>query len=200
MKLYFANTSPYARKTRIALRELGLLDRVEEIFQNPFEESPQLAAANPLRKVPCLVTDDGAALFDSPVICAYLASLAPSIGLIPDGDRRWQVLTGEALADGILDAAFALVMERRRPEGERSATWMTRWQDAIGRAVAAAEAMPAPFEGPASVAQIALGAALGYLDFRLHDLNWREAAPGLELWYSDFAERPAMLATRPPVG
>ena len=200
MKLYYANTSPYARKVRIALREAGLEHRIEEVFQNPFEKSPLLAAANPLGKVPCLVTDDGQALYDSPVICAYLAALSPEAGLVPDDGRRWRVLTGEALADGILDAAYALVMERRRPASERSAAWMTRWEGAIARAVAAAEKDRAPFEGPVNVAQIALGAALGYLDFRLHDLAWQEAAPGLATWYSQFSECPAMRATRPPEG
>ncbi len=200
MILYYANTSPYARKARIALREAGLEARIEEVFQNPFEESPALAVANPLGKVPCLVTREGRALYDSPVICAYLAALAPEAGLIPDGGRRWQVLTGEALADGILDAAFALVMERRRPVQERSAAWMARWEGAIARATLAAEADRAPFDGPISVAQIALGAALGYLDFRLHDLAWREDAPGLAAWYSTFSQRLSMLATRPPEG
>ncbi len=200
MKLYYANTSPYARKARIALREAGLEARVEEVFQNPFEESPALAAANPLGKVPCLVTREGRALYDSPVICAWLAALAPDVGLIPDGTWRWQVLTGEALADGILDAAFALVMERRRPAPERSAAWMARWEGAIARAILAAETDHRPFEGPISVAQIALGAALGYLDFRLHDLAWREDAPGLAAWYSAFSQRPSMLATRPTEG
>ena len=114
MKLFFANTSPYARKTRVVLIEKGLENRMEAVFQNPFEDSPELTATNPLKRVPALVTDEGAAIFDSPVICAFLNDLGKGPDLIPEGASRWSVLTGEAMTDGILDAAFAIVMERRR--------------------------------------------------------------------------------------
>lgn len=198
MKLYYANTSPYARKVRITLRELDLLDRVEEIFQNPFEESPDLLAANPLKKVPCLVTGAGEAIFDSPVICAYLASLASRPALQADGAARWRVRTGEALADGILDAAFAIVMEGRRPEAQRSESWMERWRAGIARAIGAVDSATFPLGPEVNAAQIALGAALGYLDFRLPELDWRAGHGELERWYAGFAARPAMQQTQPP--
>ena len=200
MKLYFANTSPYARKARIVLHELGLQDRVQQTLQNPFEDSPDLAAANPLKKVPCLITPSGKAVYDSPVICAYLDSLTTSPQLIPANENKWKILTGEALSDGILDAAFAIVMERRRPEGQKSDYWLGRWQAGMLRAIDAAEADIGIFTGTVSMAQIALGAALGYLDFRLPDIDWRSGHTEIAHWFTDFSARPSMCATEPPKG
>lgn len=197
MKLYFANTSPYARKARLVILEKGLEHRVETVFQNPFEDSPALKAANPLGKVPALVTGDGRTIYDSPVICAYLDGLSPERRLIPADETRWTILTGEALADGLLDAAFAIVMERRRDPAQQSAMWLQRWQAGILRSVTAVEADGTAFEGPLSIAQIALGAALGYLDFRLPDIDWRKGHPRLSTWLGSFAERPPMRATDP---
>ena len=200
MKLYFANTSPYARKARIAIHELGLQDEVEQVFQNPFEESPDLLAANPLKRVPCLITDDEQAIYDSPVICAYLDSFKDAPRLIPSKSERWSILTGEALADGILDAAYAIVMERRRPEIEQSSSWLERWEAGVRRGVGAVNSDIANFEGEISMAQIGLGAALGYLDFRLPDLDWRGDNPVIAQWYAEFSARPSMIETEPPQG
>ncbi len=197
MKLYFANTSPYARKTRMAVIEKGLLDRVEMIFANPFEENPELKAANPLGKVPALVTDEGQAIFDSPVICAYLDSLSPDLALIPSDHWRWDVLAREALTDGILDAAFAIVMERRRPNEQQSQHWFERWTTAIFRSVDAIEADIAGFEGDLDIAQIGLGAALGYVDFRLPDIDWRVGRPMAKAWFDVFSQRASMTETDP---
>ncbi|WP_269584796.1 glutathione S-transferase N-terminal domain-containing protein [Roseibium sp. Sym1] len=197
MTLYFANTSPYARKARMVVLEKGLEASVEMVFQNPFEDSPALKSANPLGKVPALVTGEGTAIYDSPVICAYLDSLPGERQLIPEGTTRWKVLTAEALADGILDAAFAIVMERRRDATQQSPMWLDRWQAGILRPAAVIEADLTAFEGPLSLAQIALGAALGYLDFRLPDIDWRPGHPQLAAWFETFSERPAMRATDP---
>ncbi len=197
MKLYFANTSPYARKARMTLFEKGLQDRVETIFANPFEENPALTAANPLGKVPALVTEEGTAIYDSPIICAHLDSLAAEPALIPEGPARWAVLTREALTDGILDAAFAMVMERRRPAEQQSPSWLERWTTAILRSLDAVESDIAGYEGALTMAQIGLGAALGYLDFRLPDIDWRAGHPKTAAWFEAFARRPAMRATDP---
>lgn len=197
MKLYFAKTSPYSRKARVTVLEKGLEGRVETIFANPFEDNPSLKAANPLGKVPALITDDGQALCDSPVICGYLDSLLPQPALIGTGSRHWEVRAGEALTDGILDAAFAIVMERRRPDTERSASWIERWTDQISRTTNAIEVSAGVFDGDLNLAQIGLGVALGYLDFRLPDLDWRVGRPRLVGWYATFAERPAMKTTVP---
>lgn len=197
MKLYFANTSPYARKARMVILEKGLSDQVETIFQNPFEDSPDLKSANPLGKVPALIDDYGKALYDSPVICAFLDTLLPSPRLVPDGPAHWQILSAEALADGILDAAFAIVMERRRPEEQQSPMWLDRWETAIRRSVSAVETDLSAYTGALTLAQIALGAALGYLDFRLPDIDWRTDNPAVTAWFGKFSQRPSMLATDP---
>lgn len=197
MKLYFANTSPYSRKARVTVFEKGLDGRVETVFANPFEDNAALKAVNPLGKVPVLITDDGQTLCDSPVICAYLDSLSPQPALIGTGPRQWEVRAGEALTDGILDAAFAIVMERRRPDTERSAPWVERLTAQISRATNTIEASSGVFDGALNLAQIGLGVALGYLDFRLPDHDWRGDRPRLAAWYATFAERPAMKATVP---
>src|SRR3974377_2247191 len=136
MKLYFSTTSPYVRKVRVVAIEKGLADRVELVAANPWPDPAAVVAVNPLGKVPTLVTDDGLALYDSPVICEYLDALAPAAPLLPrSGSDRWQVLRCQALCDGILDAAVAIVLERRRPEAERSMLSEKRSADAIRRSV-----------------------------------------------------------------
>ncbi len=198
MRLYYSETSPYARKVRLVVREKHLGDRVQELVSNPFDEAPELTAANPLGKVPTLVLDDGDSLFDSPLLCAYLDSLSPEPRLIPEaGPERWQVLRWEALSDGILDAAYYLVMERRRPQGENSLDWMQRWIKEIGRSLNQVETQIGGLPSELSLAQIALASALGYLDFRLPDLAWRGGREGSAAWYQGFAERPSMQETWP---
>jgi glutathione S-transferase len=197
LKLYYAPTSPYARKVRMVVIEKGLQDRVETVVAIPYEGPPALQAANPLGKVPALVTDDGRAIFDSPVICAYLNSLASEQALIPDGSERWRVLTNEALCDGILDAALGIVMEGRRPEAQRSPDWLDRWPTAILRSLDAVEAKISGFEGDLTIAQLCLGAALGYLDFRLPDLSWRSGRPNTKAWFDAFSRRESMIETNP---
>lgn len=198
MKLFYANTSPYARKVRVVAAEKNLDGRIEAVLCNPFDESPELKAANPLSKVPSLVMDNGEALYDSPAICEYLDSLTPGNRLIPEkGPARWTVLRRHALADGILDAAFAVVMERRRPEGEQSPSWIERWSAAIGRSVDVLEKEIGSFPAETDLAHIAIGCALAYLDFRLPDLEWRTGHPETAKWFETFAERPSMKDTRP---
>lgn len=198
MQLYHTDTSPYARKVRMVAIEKGLGDRLQLIVANPFDDGAALLGANPLNKVPALVTDDGAVLYDSPVICAWLDTQAPTPRLIPEGPARWEVLVREALADGIMDAAFAMTMEMRRPQAQQSADWIGRWTANIRRAADAAEADLAGFEGEVTLAQIALGAALAYLDFRQAGIDWRAGRPGLAGWYERFAARAAMRETAPP--
>lgn len=197
MKLYCSPTSPYARKVRIVAAERGLAAMIEEITATPFE-NPVVAAANPLSKIPTLVLDDGTAFYDSPVICEYLDSLGLRPRLIPDrGEARWATLRLQALADGVLDAAFSSVMETRRPEAQRSEEWLTRWRAGIGRAVTAAVTEPARTSRELNLGQITLACALGYLDFRHPDLDWRTATPELTPWFEAWTERPSFAATVP---
>ncbi len=198
MKLFCSLTSPYARKVRVVAREKGLSGRIVESLCVP-QESAELRRDNPLGKVPALVLDDGFALYDSPVICAYLDSLAPQPRLIPaDGRERWQVLRAEALADGVLDAAVACMMEARRPDGERSPGAVEHWRGQITRALAEMDEQLPELPDGLNLGQIAFGCALGYLDLRHADLRWRDRHPGLSLWFERIAARPSMVETVAP--
>ncbi|MBI1251497.1 MAG: glutathione S-transferase [Alphaproteobacteria bacterium] len=200
MKLFYSPTSPYARKVRIVILEKGLSAQVDLIAANPLgDDAAALQTANPLGKVPALVAADGAALYDSPVICEFLDAMAGAPPLIPaSGDARWDCLRRQALADGVMDAAFSLVMESRRPEGLRAPDWIARWESGIARSVAAAREMIAADRF--DLGDIALIAALDYLDFRLARLNWRAQAPHLARWADAVAERPSVKHTAPPAG
>lgn len=197
MKLIYAGPSPYSRKVRVVIAEKGLGDEIQFTACNPFEDAPDLRAANPLGKVPVLVLDDGTVLFDSPIICEYLDGLGNGHRLLPEGVPGWTVRRRHALADGLLDAAFNIVIERRRPESERSASWIERWGGAIDRVLARVDAEVGDLGAEPTLAHIAFGCALGYLDFRLPDRPWRDKNPKAAAWFSKFSERPSMAATKP---
>jgi len=201
MKLYYSKTSPYSRKVRLMVHEKGLQQVITTVVCNPFEEAPELEAANPLGKVPTLILDDGSSLYDSPVICAYLDTLTSDRLILesgPDTNReRWNILRWEALCDGVLDATYNIVMERRRDAREQSSSWIEQWKNQIIRSLDHMDASINTLPAYISLAQLSLGAALGYLDFRLSDLDWRNQCSALATWYNDFSERDAMKNTRP---
>ena len=200
MKLYTSAASPFARKVRVCLSELGLADRVEqvEVGSTPLKQSPVLTAQNPLGKIPCLLRADGTALYDSRVITRYLDDLAGG-SLYPAAPELWDVLTLEATADGIMDAAVMMVYEKRvRPEELVFATWVESQWVRVTRALDAIEQNNiGQLSGPLNIAQIAVGSALEYLDFRHADRDWRAERPALADWQAAFALREAMQATRP---
>lgn len=203
LKLYSSPTSPYVRKITILAREAGLLDRIEvvRVTTAPGAPDPAIVAHNPLGKIPCLVRDDGPAIFDSPVICQYLASLVPGQGFYPEGAARWSALTLEALGDGILDAAILCVYEvRMRPEAIRHQPWVDAQRAKIVAALDALESQwLAHLAGPLDIGAITIAVALAYLDLRHADLNWRDSRPGLAAWQAAFAERDSFKATVPVV-
>ncbi len=200
MKLFYSPTSPYARKCRALAIEKGIEGRLEIITASPMSNPPALQAANPLGKVPALLLDNGQCIVDSPVICAYLDSLTDAPRLIPaDPAARIDALTREALADGIMDAAFAIVMERKRPELQRSPEWLERWTSAIHRSIAHFSTRIPTRQQP-DIGDLALVCALAYVDFRLGDLAWDSKAPALRGWLSSLHARPSLAATAPPPG
>jgi len=153
---------------------------------------------NPLGKVPTLERADGPALYDSRVICRYLDDLSGG-RLYPGTPGLWQTLTLEATADGMMDASVLMVYEERnRPEERRHAPWVEgQWQK-VARALDALESRwTSHLAGPLDAAQIAVGCALGYLDFRHAARNWRVGHPALAKWEASFAARPSMQASRP---
>ncbi len=197
MKLCYSLTSPYVRKVVVCAAELGLGERIERIPSGP-ETAAELRRDNPLGKVPALLTDDGEALYDSPVICEYLDSLHDGERLFPAaGEARWRALRLQALGDGVLDAAVFVVMEGRRPESERSPGFVELQKRKIGDALDALEADAGELGGALDIGAITVGCALGYLDFRLSEDGWRTGRPGLAAWYEDHARRPSMVASVP---
>ncbi|RBI85963.1 glutathione S-transferase [Rhodosalinus halophilus] len=200
MQLHSAAASPFVRKVRVAIRELELESEVHEIdtTTSPMATDPALATANPLGKIPALLRDDGPALYDSRVICRYLNDRTQGL-LYPEG-RLWEVLTLEATADGIMEAAVLMVYEARfRPEPHRSTDWLEAQWAKITRALdVLGNRWMSHLSGRLDMGQIAVACALGYLDFRHPDRPWREGRGALDDWYAVFAERPAMAATRPP--
>ena len=187
MKLYCSPSSPYVRKARVVLREKKILEQVAEVMVVSAESGPELLSVNPLSKIPALARPDASPLFDSPVICEYLDSLpSERPPLFPDkGEERWQALRYQALGDGMIDAAFNIVMENRREPHLRSSFWIDRWTSAILRSLDLLESeadrlIPALKDGKLTIGTVTLGAALGYLDFRLGHLKWPSCRPQLE--------------------
>lgn len=195
---YAVVNSPYARKCRVVALEKGLADPgLTPPAADPWTADRTFLAANPLAKVPTLVTDDGLAIFDSPVICDYLDSLAPEPRLHPTDAGRWAVLTRAALADGIMDAAVAARGESLRRDGERSDAQIAKLLAVIDRGLDRLEAEIGAFRDVVRIDAIAIACALGYLDLRFPQLAWRERRPALAAWEAVFAERASMRATRP---
>lgn len=197
MKLLYTPMSPFARKVIALAIERGISDQIALELRNPLLEAEALRHDNPLGKVPALVRDDGSVLVDSPVICEFLDQLGDAPPLIPrDGPQRWRVLSAQARADGVMDAAFLSVMEQRRPEPQRSSDWMLRWESAI-RATTRREPVPVD-DDMFDLGALALACALGYLDFRLPALDWRSDAPALADWYARATARDSLRRTAPP--
>jgi glutathione S-transferase len=196
VKLYYSATSPYVRKVMACAIARGIDARIERIPTNPHLSPPDLVADNPLSKVPCLVTDDGLALFDSPVICEYLDSVDDALPLFPGhGAPRWRALKLQAMADGILDAAVGRRGEMAKPKEEARDTWMARQKGIVARTVVQLEADPP--HRHVDIGSIAVACALGYLDFRYADEPWRDGHPRLTAWYEAFSQDKAIASTVP---
>ena len=203
MKLYHFPTSPYVRKVMVTLHETGQLKDVELVSTQtaPMAPAENLTPSNPLGKIPALERDDGPALYDSRVICAYLDGRAEA-GLYGEGAQRWDTLTLEATADGIMDAAILMVYETRvRPEDKRYDTWVDAQWGKIARATTALnQRWMSHLHGPLDMGQIAVGCALSYVDFRHGDRDWRAGNDALAAWHKGFDARDSMQATVPPAG
>ena len=199
MRLYYSPASPFARKVLVLMHETGQLDDIDLVFAtgSPLDSSQMPTAQNPLGKLPALERSDGPALYDSRVICRYLDDRIQA-GLYSQ-DLLWEILTLEATADGMMDAAVLIVYEARcRPENMQSDDWMNGQWEKISRTLDAINTRwISHLAGPLDMGQIALGCALGYLDFRHSDRNWRKGRDELDDWFASFAQRKSMLATVP---
>lgn len=200
MKLIGTPTSPYTRKARVALIEKRL--EYEFVVDAPNTPASNVANLNPLGKIPVLVLEDESTLFDSRVIVEYLDNASPGNRLIPEEKRpRIQVRRWEALADGCTDAAVAIFVERRRSEALQSAEWIARQQGKIDRALQAMAdelaAKPWCAGDFFTLADIAVGCCLGFLDLRLSDQPWRRSHPNLARLAEKLAQRQSFRETGP---
>jgi glutathione S-transferase len=201
LKLHTNVASPFARKVRAVAIETGLMEKIEELDRRitPVRPDPAIVRDNPLGKIPCLVTDDGTALYDSRVICEYLDGLHDGPRLFPpSGPARWTALRRQALADGIMDAGVLARYETfLRPEERRWPDWTQNQKLKFRRALDALDAEAESFRDTVDIGTISVGCALGYLDFRYADEGWRATRPGLAAWFERFSSRPSMATTAP---
>lgn len=190
MKLYYSDASPYARKVRIVAAEKNIpLELLPTVAGN---DPADLHKANPIGKVPTLELDDGSALGESGHICAYLETLKPEPTCIVNTPA---ILRRDALAIGIMDALVRRILEERRPEDKVWQPWIDRQNRAITRALDALE--QETFEPAFTIDQITLITAIGYLDFRFPDFNWRNTHPKLAQWAAKTSERESVKNTIP---
>jgi glutathione S-transferase len=201
MKLYYSATSPFVRKCLVSAQELGLRERIELLpaAPHPVNRDRALIVCNPLGKVPTLVTDDGAVLYDSRVICEYLNALGDGHLMPEKAAERWRASCDAALADGIMEAAVLVRYETfARPESLRWKDWIDGQMDKVSCGLAEIEPRAGTFEQRIDLGTIAIGCALGYLDFRFAALGWKNSHPKTAAWFERFAGRESMQATRPP--
>jgi glutathione S-transferase len=197
MKLLSSLTSPFGRKVMAAAIAREIEGQIELVPTNPHISPPSLTAANPLSKIPCLITVDGLALFDSPVICEYLDTIgdAPKLYPRPESAARWHALKLHAIGDGILEAAVLRRGEQSEPMDTRRATQIERMKAAVTRALDHLEADP---PGPGlDIGTLTIACALGYLDFRYAAEPWRTGRPRLAAWLEPIAQSPAYRRTIP---
>ncbi len=199
MQLISSPASPFVRKVRVLLIETGQEGEVEQIdvSTTPLAPAAEVTAANPLSKIPALIRPDGPTLYDSRVVTRYLDARNGG-ALYPDA-RIWEVLTLEATADALLDAAVLMVYEGRcRPDDKQDKGWLdAQWSKIEGALDALNARWMSHLAGPLDMGQIAVGCALGYLDFRHPDREWRKGRDELDDWFAVFSQRDSMVATKP---
>jgi glutathione S-transferase len=201
MKLIGSLASPYVRKVRVAMAEKKL--DYDLVLEDVWAPETKILQSNPLGKVPCLVMEDGGAMFDSRVIVEYLDTLSPVGKLIPpNGRERAEVKCWEALADGVLDAALLIRLERtQRPEEQRNADWIKRQMAKVDAGLNAMtmglKEKPFCAGNYYTLADVAVGCALGWLAFRFPEIDWRERHPSLGKLFDKLSERQSFKDTVP---
>ena len=196
MKLHWSPRSPYVRKVMVCAHELGLAGRIEKVRSVVAMGAPNfdVLRANPLGRIPTLITDDGQVLFDSLVICEYLDGLAGG-RLFKD---RIPALRWHALGDGMLDTCILWRNERDKPAARQTPEWLGNFELKIRNALDFLEGEAGELEKAApGIGHVAIACALGYLDFRFPDIHWRESRPKIAGWYAKMAGRPSMKETYP---
>ena len=201
MKLHWSPRSPFVRKVMVFAHEAGLADRIEKIPTKVAMTQPntELLKVNPLGKIPALTTDDGMVLYDSSVICEYLDTLHKGTKLIPrESEKHWQALRWHAMGDNMLDTLVLWRNETLRHKAQQSPETIVGFLMKTQSSLDALEKEePEIATAPFGIGHIAIGVALGYIDFRFPDLRWRDGRPKLAAWYEFFAKRPSAANTEP---
>jgi glutathione S-transferase len=199
MKLLTSNTSPFVRKLRIAIREKGLTNKIEDVMVNVLELPPAVLASNPLGKIPVLIFDDGRSLLDSSVIFEFLDTLTPHPKLVPEGDGtagKWAARRWEAIADGLLDSAIQVRLETvLRPADMQFAPEINRQMDKVERAVTVLESEAPAFADSWHIGSIAVACAFAWLTFRYPERDWRTRFPKLAAFEDASAQRESFAQT-----
>lgn len=198
MRLYYSPTSPYARKCRALVLEKGLEKKIHFVEAIPFENPQELSAANPLGKVPALTREGRPSIIGSPQICEYIDSLNDELWIPARGESRVLVLRQQALADGLMDITVGRRIEMGRDASLRYPFWQERWEGAIARTVEVLEAERGQFERSVDLGALSIAVALGYLDLRYAEFDWRSRAPGLAAFAQAWFKRESFVETAPP--
>jgi glutathione S-transferase len=199
MKLFWSSRSPFVRKVMVAAHEMGLAGRIatERVVVGAAAPNPEVMAVNPLNRIPTLILDDGSALYDSRVICEYLDTLHDGPKLFPAGARaRWAALRRQALGDGLMEIIVLRLGEQGRPAANQSEKHLAAFRLKIATALDRLEGEASGLVGDPGIGHVAIGCALGHLDFRFAADEWRAGRAMLAQWYDGFARRPSMQATQ----
>jgi len=199
MKLLWSSRSPFVRKVMVAAHEVGIAGRIvtERVVVGADKPNPDVMALNPLNKIPTLVLDGGAVLYDSRVIAEYLDTLHDGPKLFPaDPAARWRALRRQALGDGLMEVIVLRLGEQNRRKEIQSDSHLSSFRLKIGSALDRIEADGVDPAGTPDIGHIAIGCALAHLDFRFAADAWRTGRPTLSAWFGAFAKRPSMCATQ----
>ncbi|GJM03976.1 MAG: glutathione S-transferase [Rhodomicrobium sp.] len=197
MKLIGSPASPFVRKIRVLLIEKGHGD-VDVEMHDPWSNPPELTALNPFSRVPALVLSNGVVFYDSKLIADYIESTMQGPRFVPEaGAGRWFVLQAQAHADNMLDVGIRALLERRRPADKQIKDKIMRDELAVARGISSCAKIVKGLEPKLNLGHISLAVALGWVDFRLPHIKWREKQPSLAAWYQDMRLRPSMQSTIP---
>ena len=196
MKLYLNKASPYARLTMVVAHEKGLSARIEPVPIDPWASDEALLEVTPLAKVPALIAEDGEPLVESACICDYLDSVGSGPTLLPrDPAARLSTLRKYGLGRGLIDVAFGAVIEKRHASGS-DGVLEQRWRAAVTRTISTLENLETLATQP-DLGDLAIAVALGYLDFRMREIEWRQEAPRLNAWFQQLRGRESLRRTAP---
>lgn len=196
MQLRWSPTSPYVRKVVVMMKEKGIEDAVERIKSNPLSRDDREASPNPLGKIPCLITNDGLALWDSPVILEYLDEAFDGPEMLPkSGPARWIALRRQATADGMLEASVACFVEGLRKPERQSAGWIAHNKGIAFKGIDALDGEAGGFGDAIDIGTISAAVAVSFVGQTFPDEDWRPDHPDLAAWFERFDARPSMRET-----